>query len=157
MIFVRLHRNLRNAKPVIRKRKTSLQSPVPPSYRLHHRLSSPVLSYQRKLSPPGTPGNEARLRSSSESQVPSSRLALPSRVPPLGGKRALTPELRSIATPEMVIENMTLTPEVIDLGESLHKCSFKAFTERKLFYFSCFSNAYSLLTMRKLTRFRVLS
>ena len=111
---------------MIRKRKTSLQSPVPPSYRLHHRLSSPVLSYQRKLSPPGTLGKEARLRSSSESQVPSSRLALPSRVPPLGGKRALTPELRSITTQEIAIENIAFTPEVIDLGESLNNYSFKA-------------------------------
>ncbi|PFX25973.1 Mitogen-activated protein kinase kinase kinase 19 [Stylophora pistillata] len=114
-IELRNVRNLRDAKPMLRKRKTSIQSPVPPNYRLHHRLSSPVLSYQRKLSPPGTPRNEARIRSSSESLVPSSRLAVPSRVPPLGGKRALTPELRSITTSEMTKENIAFTPEIIDL------------------------------------------
>ena len=58
--------------------------------------------------------------------MPSYRLALPSRVPPLGGKRALTPELRSITTPEIAIENIAFTPEVIDQGESLDNYSFKA-------------------------------
>ena len=47
-------------------------------------------------------------------------------MPPLGGKRALTPELRSITTPEIAIENIAFTPEVIDQGESPDNYSFKA-------------------------------
>ncbi|KAJ7322785.1 hypothetical protein OS493_032970 [Desmophyllum pertusum] len=51
-------RNLRGEKQVSRNRRTSSQLPSPPNYRLRHRLSSPVLTYQRRISPPGTPGNE---------------------------------------------------------------------------------------------------
>lgn len=99
---------------------------MPPNYRLRHRLSSPVLTYQRKISPPGTPDKEVRLRSSSTSQVRSSGLALPSRVPPLGGRRVLTPELRSVTTPEQLArENIPFVPEVVDLGMyENHECAF---------------------------------
>ena len=110
------YRNLRGEKqgPLIKKRPTQL--PLPPQYRLRHRLSSPVLTYQRKLSPPGTPDKDLRLRSSSTSQVPSTRMALPSRVPPLSVNRVLTPELRSVPTPEIARESIPVTPEVVDLG-----------------------------------------
>ncbi|KAL9978253.1 hypothetical protein ACROYT_G015751 [Oculina patagonica] len=116
-IELRYVRNLRGDKQGQTKRKTSSQLPSPPNFRLRHRLSSPVLTYQRKISPPGTPGKDARLRSSSTCQVQSStcRLALPSRVPPLGGKRVLTPELRSTITPELAQENISFVPDIVDL------------------------------------------
>ena len=120
LISYLFHRNLRGEKQELhaRNRKTSSQLPSPPNFRLRHRLSSPVLTYRRKISPPGTPDKDARLRSSSTSQVRNStcRLALPSRVPPLGGKRVLTPELRSTITPELAQENISFVPEVVDLG-----------------------------------------
>ena len=125
-ISVCIHRNLRGEKPVFRNRKLSSQQPVPPSHRLRHRLSSPVLTYQRRISPPSTPDRDVRLRSSSTSQVRNSRLAFPSRVPPLEGRIALTPELRSVTTPEqLATENVPLVPNVIDLGTyELHECAF---------------------------------
>lgn len=109
-------RNLRGERQVLRNRRLSSQQPVPPNHRLRHRLSSPVLTYQRRISPPSTPDRDVRLRSSSTSQVRNSRLAFPSRVPPLEGRTALTPELRSVTTPEQLVnENVPLVPNVVDL------------------------------------------
>ena len=120
------HRNLRGEKQVLRNRKLSSQQPVPPNHRLRHRLSSPVLTYQRKISPPSTPDKEVRLRSLSTSQVRNSRLALPLRVPPLEGRKVLTPELRSVTTPEQLVkENIPFAPEIVDLGKYEHReCEF---------------------------------
>lgn len=116
-ISICFYRNLRGEKQVLRNRKLSSQHPVPPHY-LRQRLSSPVLTYQRKTSPPSTPDKEVRLRSLSTSQVQNSRLALPSRVPPLGGaRRVLTPELRSVTTPDKLVkENIQFGPEIVDIG-----------------------------------------
>lgn len=108
-------RNLRGGKQESRNKNRPTRLPLPPHYRIHHRLSSPVLTYKRKVSPPGTPDRDSRLRSSSTSQVPSSRVALPSRVPPLGVNRVLTPELRSITSPEIMQESLSVAPEVVDL------------------------------------------
>ena len=116
-----LHRNLRGEKQVLRNRRLSSLQPVPPNHRLRHRLSSPVLTYQRRISPPSTPGRDVRLRSSSTSQVQNSRVAFPSRVAPLEGARVLTPELRSVITPEQLVkENVPLAPKVVDLGMYKH-------------------------------------
>ena len=124
-ISICFHRNLRGEKQVLRNRKLSSQHPVPPHY-LRQRLSSPVLTYQRKISPPSTPDKEVRLRSLSTSQVQNSTLALPSRVPPLGGRRVLTPELRSVTTPEKLVkENIPFAPEIVDIGTyGRHSYSF---------------------------------
>lgn len=120
-ISVCFHRNLRGEKPIFRNRRLSSQQPVPPNHRLHHRLSSPVLTYQRRTSPPSTPDRDVRLRSSSTSQVRNSRLAFPSRVQPLEGRNVLTPELRSVTTPEQLVrENVPLAPTVVDLGTYKH-------------------------------------
>lgn len=119
-IELRYVRNLRGERQEPLNKRRPSQLPLPPQYRLRHRLSSPVLTYQRKISPPGTPDKDLRLRSSSISQVPSTRMALPSRVPPLGVNRVLTPELRSVPSPEIARESIPVTPEVVDLGTYMY-------------------------------------
>ena len=141
-ISVCFHRNLRGERQVLRNRRLSSQQPVPPNHRLRHRLSSPVLTYQRRISPPSTPDRDVRLRSSSTSQVRNSRLAFPSRVPPLEGRTALTPELRSVTTPEQLVnENVPLTPNVVDLGTYVnehHECAFFDMGGYQCAFFSLF-------------------
>ena len=107
---------LRNLRGQSRNKNRPYHLPLRPNYRIRHRLSSPVLTYQRKISPPGTPEKDLRLRSSSTSQVPSPRVAVPSRVPPLGVNRVLTPELRSITSPDIAQPILPVAADVVDLG-----------------------------------------
>lgn len=109
-------RNLRGEKQESRNKNRPYHLPLPPNYRIRHRLSSPVLTYQRKISPPATPEKDLRLRSSSTSQVPSPRVAVPSRVPPLGVNRVLTPELRSVTSPDIAQPILPVAADVVDLG-----------------------------------------
>ncbi|XP_068724572.1 uncharacterized protein [Montipora capricornis] len=108
-------RNLRDGKQEPQVKRSPSHLNLPSQYRLHHRFSSPVLTYHRKISPPLTPDKDARLRSSSTSQVPSNKTALPSRVPPLAVNRVITPELRSVPTPEVLQDRIPLASTVVDL------------------------------------------
>ncbi|KAK2568162.1 Mitogen-activated protein kinase kinase kinase 19 [Acropora cervicornis] len=109
-------RNLRGGKQEMQiKRRTSYLG-LPSQHRLHHRLSSPVLTYKRKISPPLTPDKDSRVRSSSMCQIPSNRMApLPSRVPPLPTRGVITPELRSVPSPEVIQERLPVTTTLVDL------------------------------------------
>ena len=44
-------------------------------------------------------------------------------MPPLEGRKVLTPELRSVTTPEQLVkENIPFAPEIVDLGK--YDCEF---------------------------------
>ena len=120
LCFLLLFRNLQGDTQLLRAKMDAAQQPSPPRHRLRHRLSSPVLTYPRRLSSPAAYENE-RLRSSSTSQVSDvlhpSKLAVPSRVPPLDFHRGLTPEPRSRDSPDLTQGKLSLVQEVIDLGK----------------------------------------
>lgn len=87
------------------------------------------------MSPPGTPEKDLRLRSASTSQVPNTRTALPSRVPPLGVNRVLTPELRSVPSLDVTQERISVTPQIVDLG----KCAISPIICRGILSNLCYS------------------